>query len=274
MKRFLFPLGLTLALHGLFLVAEGDWSKKRISHRQRPVPIALTLGYLEPIKPVFPREKWLQKPPSAPSPQKKSDDIHNKSKSIKEKPKKKHVKLKPPKKTKKTVKPKTTKKPKKIEPIIKPAKPHLEPPPPRPPLSTPEWIFEIPEEGIKEYIDTFPGTTEELPQEEIPLETEVTVSRPPVQKIRDAIPIYRQNPPPQYPRVARRRGYQGTVVLEVLVNREGRVKKLRVFQSSGYSVLDNSAISSVKGWLFEPGRRGDEKVEMWVKLPVRFELKE
>ena len=274
MKRFLFPLGLTLAIHGLFLVTQGDWLKERRPFRPRPVPIALTLSYLEPIKPVLPHEKWLQKPLSAPSPQKKSDDIHKKPKPITEEPKKKQIKLKPPKKIKKAVKPKTTKKPKKIEPIIKPAKPLLEPPPPRPPLSMPEWIFEIPEKGIKEDIDPFPGTTEELPQEEIPRETEVAVSRPPVQTIREAIPIYRKNPPPQYPRVARRRGYQGTVVLEVLVNRVGRVEKLRIFQSSGYSVLDKCAIRSVKGWLFEPGRKGDEKVEMWVKLPVRFKLKE
>jgi hypothetical protein len=32
-------------------------------------------------------------------------------------------------------------------------------------------------------------------------------------------------------------------------------------------------VASVKAWLFEPGMRGDEKVEMWVKIPIRFQLK-
>ena len=96
---------------------------------------------------------------------------------------------------------------------------------------------------------------------------------PPPPPIREAIPVYRKNPSPKYPRVARKRGYQGTVIMEVLVNREGRVEDLRLFESSGYTVLDRAATASVKNWLFEPGMRGDEKVEMWVKVPIRFRLK-
>jgi protein TonB len=91
--------------------------------------------------------------------------------------------------------------------------------------------------------------------------------------IREAIPLYRDNPPPRYPRIARRRGYEGTVVLEVLVNKEGKVSDYRIIQSCGHSVLDKAAMKSIRDWLFEPGMRGDKKVEMWVKVPIRFELK-
>ena len=86
-------------------------------------------------------------------------------------------------------------------------------------------------------------------------------------------PIYLENPEPEYPGLARKRGYQGTVVLEVLVNRNGRVKDLRVFASSGYQILDRAAMASVKKWVFEPGISGKEKVEMWVRIPVRFQLR-
>jgi protein TonB len=72
--------------------------------------------------------------------------------------------------------------------------------------------------------------------------------------------------------IGRKRGYQGTVVLEVFVSREGRVKELSLSASSGYSVLDEAALASVKTWLFEPGTRGGERVDMWVKVPVRFKL--
>jgi protein TonB len=96
---------------------------------------------------------------------------------------------------------------------------------------------------------------------------------PPPAPLIEAVPMYRKNPVPLYPRVARRRGYEGKVILEVLVNEEGRVEDLRIFQSSGYKVLDRSAMKSVQSWLFEPGRRGDEKLEMWVKVPIRFDLK-
>jgi protein TonB len=90
--------------------------------------------------------------------------------------------------------------------------------------------------------------------------------------IRQATPLYRRNPVPEYPLIGRKRGYQGTVTLEVLVNREGRVEDLRLSTSSGYSVLDQAALTSVRTWLFHPGTRGEEKVDMWVKVPVRFQL--
>ena len=93
------------------------------------------------------------------------------------------------------------------------------------------------------------------------------------QIIREARPLYRSNPPPKYPLLARRRGFQGKVVLEVLVSPVGNVIDLHVLSSSGYPILDRAAKSSVKNWTFEPGMRGQKKVEMWVRIPIRFELK-
>jgi len=93
------------------------------------------------------------------------------------------------------------------------------------------------------------------------------------QIIREARPLYRSNPPPKYPAVARRRGFQGNVVLEVLVGPIGNVLDLRVLSSSGHPILDGAAKSSVKNWTFELGMRGQEKVKMWVRVPIRFELK-
>ena len=90
--------------------------------------------------------------------------------------------------------------------------------------------------------------------------------------IRQAQPLYRQNPPPKYPRTARRSRRQGTVILEVLVRRDGRVGELKVSTSSGFTILDRAALKSVRNWLFEPGKRGNEKVEMWVKVPIKFQL--
>jgi len=91
-------------------------------------------------------------------------------------------------------------------------------------------------------------------------------------RVLEAVPLYKINPPPRYPRAARRRGAQGTVVLSVYVDAQGRVANLWVFESSGYRVLDSSALEAVKKWSFEPGKKGDTKVAMWVNVPVRFEL--
>jgi protein TonB len=98
------------------------------------------------------------------------------------------------------------------------------------------------------------------------------VEMPSPQTMLEARPIYRINPPPSYPIIARKRGYQGNVVLEVLINKKGKVIDLRVFSSSGHSILDKTAIASVKKWLFQPGMRGSDKIEMWVRVPIRFKL--
>ena len=88
-----------------------------------------------------------------------------------------------------------------------------------------------------------------------------------------ARPAYLENPPPPYPAVARRRGYQGAVILEVLVSKNGAVKDIRVFKSSGYKVLDRTAVRTVKKWIFEPGKKGNKPIEMWVRVPIRFVLR-
>lgn len=91
--------------------------------------------------------------------------------------------------------------------------------------------------------------------------------------VREARPRYRENSPPRYPVAARRFGQQGTVLLDVLVDKTGRVNDLRVHKSSGYGRLDEAALKSVRDWLFEPGRRDGQEVEMWVQVPVRFQIR-
>jgi protein TonB len=91
--------------------------------------------------------------------------------------------------------------------------------------------------------------------------------------VRAAVPLYKVNPTPRYPAAARRRGHQGTVVLSVHVDEQGRVSNLWLFESSGHGSLDTAALQAVKNWIFEPGMQGGSTVAMWVNVPVRFELK-
>lgn len=102
------------------------------------------------------------------------------------------------------------------------------------------------------------------------IQNDVILSRS-VRKL--ASPLYKQNMSPPYPRKARRLGYEGIVLLKVLIDENGRVDDLAVIQSSGHTVLDRAALSAVKKWLFEPGTEGGIKKKMWVKIPVRFDLK-
>ncbi len=90
--------------------------------------------------------------------------------------------------------------------------------------------------------------------------------------IQRATPLYRINPPPGYPRLARRRGLEGVVLLEVLVDISGKVADLRVDTSSGHAILDRAALKAVRRWRFTPATIDGHRRQMWVKVPVRFQL--
>ena len=85
-------------------------------------------------------------------------------------------------------------------------------------------------------------------------------------------PKYYRNPKPRYPRIARRQGYEGIVVLKVEILPNGRVGEIRVKKSSGHRMLDRSALNTVKRWKFIPARRGEDPIGMWAEIPIRFEL--
>ena len=77
---------------------------------------------------------------------------------------------------------------------------------------------------------------------------------------------------PIYPRMAREQGWQGKVVLRAHITAEGTVKNAMIQDSSGFSVLDDSAVHAVEAWTFEPARNGEFNVASTVDLPIRFDL--
>ncbi len=87
-----------------------------------------------------------------------------------------------------------------------------------------------------------------------------------------AVPRYGQNRPPFYPHRAREQGWQGTILLKVLVLKTGAVGTAEVIHSSGFSVLDQSALQAVKEWKFIPGQKDGQTTDMWVQIPITFRL--
>jgi protein TonB len=61
-------------------------------------------------------------------------------------------------------------------------------------------------------------------------------------------------PEPKYPQSALRNQYQGTVIIEFVVDPSGQVASVKVQKSSGFPILDEEALSTVKNrWRFTPG---------------------
>lgn len=107
------------------------------------------------------------------------------------------------------------------------------------------------------------------------LRAEESVYIPPSQgAAHEAKPEYLKNPAPIYPLIARQRGWEGVVILSVVVNESGKPTRVTVRQSSGFDVLDEAAVEAVKRWIFSPAHIGNIKLQSQVKIPIRFSLRD
>ncbi len=77
---------------------------------------------------------------------------------------------------------------------------------------------------------------------------------------------------PQYPNLAIRRGYEGTVIIHALVNRKGSIDRMKVVSSSGFDILDEAATKAVGQWEFD--MQSPLYPKIWVEVPIRFVLNE
>ena len=82
------------------------------------------------------------------------------------------------------------------------------------------------------------------------------------------------NPAPEYPMEARRRGFEGKVVLRVEVSAAGRPLQVTVLTSSGHSSLDQAALDAVERWRFEPATQAGQAVAGAANVPVQFRLED
>jgi periplasmic protein TonB len=82
------------------------------------------------------------------------------------------------------------------------------------------------------------------------------------------VPIHR--PAPDYPEWAKENGISGTVVLRVLVDAQGRVKRVSVVR--GIKGLTEAAQEALRLWTFRPASAHGRPLAVWVEVPVEFRL--
>ncbi len=80
------------------------------------------------------------------------------------------------------------------------------------------------------------------------------------------------NPPPEYPLLARRRGYEGSVLLAFVVKADGTCGDIRVLETSGHEVLDQAAVRALGGWRFSPATRNGRPVASEQRIRFTFRL--
>ncbi|MGB8114039.1 MAG: energy transducer TonB [Candidatus Sulfotelmatobacter sp.] len=79
------------------------------------------------------------------------------------------------------------------------------------------------------------------------------------------------SPEPEFSEEARKAKYQGTCVLSLVVDTNGRPINIRVVTSLGMG-LDEKAIEAIGTWRFEPGQKDGHAVAVEIAVEVNFHL--
>ncbi|MDD9157029.1 energy transducer TonB [Aliivibrio sp. S4TY2] len=77
---------------------------------------------------------------------------------------------------------------------------------------------------------------------------------------------------PRYPRIAQRKGIEGTALYEIWLNENGKQIKQELITSSGAQVLDEAALNAIRDWQFSPQVINGQAIAHRVQIPVRFSL--
>ena len=84
-------------------------------------------------------------------------------------------------------------------------------------------------------------------------------------------PVILDAPQPRYTEIARRAGVQGTVIVEAVINEQGRVTDVQVLKTLPMG-LDQAAVDAVRSWRFKPATLAGKAVKVFYTLTVNFTL--
>jgi len=175
--------------------------------------------------------------------------------------------------------------------FIDPPAPKVTPPPPVPPTPTKQPVVKTkaptlpPAPKPLAIADPTPspnaptGATEPQPPAP-PVAAPVAVAppappsppAPPKVELPSSDADYLRNPSPPYPPISKRLGEQGKVVVRVLIGVDGAAQKAEIYKSSGFDRLDQTALKTVTGWRYVPGKRNGVAEAMWFNVPINFVL--
>jgi protein TonB len=88
----------------------------------------------------------------------------------------------------------------------------------------------------------------------------------------DTMPVMLSIEQPVYPEMVRDAGIDGTVLVRVFIALNGHVKDAYVVEGS--SALREAALASARTAIFKPALQGTHPVEVWVVIPITFQLHE
>ena len=159
----------------------------------------------------------------------------------------------------------------------------LPPPPPMPVAEPPPELAEKPPEPPRQVAEApterRPQPRQSAPQTAVPQPVRLNAA---LQGTESFTLEGRSTPPealdtsrnrrPNYPDASRRRGEEGVVRVELLIDPTGRVADVRLLESSGFSALDAAALQTLREWRFRPAQRGSLPVAGSITTAVHFRI--
>lgn len=148
---------------------------------------------------------------------------------------------------------------------------HRPPPPPRPAIPIATESADVPDDVTIETTDLdFEQLSADLPppppQDNTEEETEEILEFFMVEQKPEVI----KQVPPEYPEVARKAGIEGSVILKVLIEKDGSVSQAMVVK--GKDILQQAALNAIYQYRFSPAQQNDKPVKVWLTMPIRFQL--
>jgi protein TonB len=84
-------------------------------------------------------------------------------------------------------------------------------------------------------------------------------------------PVIIDGPQPRYTEAGRHAGVQGTVIVEAVINEQGRVTDVQILKTLPMG-LDQAAVDAVRSWRFKPATLAGKAVKVFYTLTVNFTL--
>ena len=78
---------------------------------------------------------------------------------------------------------------------------------------------------------------------------------------------------PVYPEIAQEAGIEGTVVVQVFIDKKGRVQDTIILKGIPNTGLDEAAVKAIRKTRFRPAKQRERAVGVWISIPVNFRLK-
>lgn len=263
---------ISLLLYGV-LLAVGYWVfSQPIKKEPDLVPVAVTLAMFQAPQEQVVEPVSEEQPLIEPEPEKKPEPIEEPVEQPKPEPKpepkpdpKPVVEPKPEPKPVPKPEPKPTPKPEpKPKPMPKP-EPKVEPLPVSKPLSEAKPLPKAPPKA----------TPKPAPKKVEPLFTPgqiATAEQQYLYALREEISMHAQS---TYPRSAKRRQWEGTVMIQFTLMPNGKISQLALINSSGKSILDAAALSIFQERMnnqFKAFPKEIMRQEWQIKVPVNYQL--